>query len=293
MHWTNYHCHSQYSDGRFPPEDHVKTAIELEMVALGFSCHSPLPFFRPWSMKLERFAQYCSEINAFKQKYQGRIEVYLGMEMDFLPGIFDENSQLFSRKNLDYIVGSIHFVDAFDNGEPWEIDGTHELFLRGLKEIFDNDIQKAVCRYFELTRMMITRLKPNIVGHIDKIKIQSENGKLFDTNARWYQQELMATLETLASEGLILELNTRGIYKKKLPEAYPSLEALSAAWQMNIPVTLSSDSHHPGELIAQFPEAARRLQRIGYKELFVLKNKKWQPLPFDAEGIAWNSSVEV
>lgn len=287
MHWTNYHSHTQYSDGKFTPEDHVKTAIELDMAALGFSCHSPLPFFRPWSMKLERLAQYCADINDLKKRYEGKIEVYLGMEMDFLPGIFDEQATLFPRKNFDYFVGSIHFIDTFPDGEPWEIDGEHELFLRGLREIFDNDSQKAVRRYFEITREMITRLKPAVVGHIDKIKIQSEDGRLFDTQSKWYKDEVMATLEILASEGLILEVNTRGSYKKKLSENYPGTEMLKSAREMNIPVTINSDSHHPRELIAQFPEAARLLRHIGYEEVYVLKNKKWQPVSFNTEGVAW------
>ncbi|MEZ4774054.1 MAG: histidinol-phosphatase [Bacteroidia bacterium] len=287
MHWTNYHSHTQYSDGKFTPEDHLKTAIELEMVALGFSCHSPLPFFRPWSMKLERMEQYCEDIARLKEKYKEQIEVYLGMEMDFLPGIFDEKSTLFSRDKLDYIVGSIHFVDTFSNGEPWEIDGEHEVFLKGLREIFDNDSQRAIKRYFEITREMITRLKPEVVGHIDKIKIQSEGGRLFDPDSDWYRAEVMATLETLASEGLILEVNTRGSYKKKLQENYPGAPILKAALEMNIPVTINSDSHHPRELIAQFPEAARVLRQIGYEEVYVLKNKKWQPVSFNTEGVAW------
>ncbi|MEZ4829574.1 MAG: histidinol-phosphatase [Bacteroidia bacterium] len=287
MHWTNYHCHTHYSDGKFAPEDHVKTAIELEVAALGFSCHSPLPFFRAWSMKLEKVDQYCEEIRRLKDKYSDKIEIYLGMEVDYLPGIFDENAPLFRRVALDYMVGSIHFVDTFPNGEPWEIDGEHELFLRGLKEIFANDAVAAVKRYFEITRQMIRQLKPDIVGHIDKIKIQSENGQLFDPNAEWYQKEMLDTLAVVAEQGLIMEVNTRGSYKKKLDETYPGTFALRAAREMGIGVTINSDSHHPRELIAQFSEAARTIGQLGYEEVFVLKNKKWQPVSFNSEGVAW------
>ena len=42
---------------------------------------------------------------------------------------------------------------------------------------------------------------PDIVGHLDKIKIQSEDGQLFNEQSDWYQQAVSETLDVIAETG--------------------------------------------------------------------------------------------
>lgn len=274
--WTNYHSHSHYCDGKYEPEKHILSAIKKGFLAFGYSSHGPLPFETNWNIKLDKLPVYLAEIHALKKIYASQIEIYTGLEVDFIPGIVGPSSDFIQATNLDYSIGSIHMVDAFENGYPWEIDGPHQLFLKGLTQIFKGEVRKAVRRYFELTREMLENDPPTILGHMDKIKIQSENGVLFSENDTWYKAEVMKTLETIAGKSVIVEVNTRGLHKKLWDEPYPSYWILKEMHKMNIPIMLNSDSHAPHEIAVYFQEVTERLADIGFKKLKVLLANEWQ-----------------
>lgn len=285
MSWTNYHSHSYYCDGKYAPEKHVEEAVNQGLIAYGVSTHSPVPFDSTWNMKMDKVQEYVKEVRDAQEKFKAQIQVYLGMEVDYIPDVVGCSSDFIKAANLDYSVGSVHYVDQFNNGTPWEIDGAHKLFLDGLAEIFDNDAQKAVERFFELNRMMVENDCPDVVGHLDKIKMQNEGGELFSEESNWYKTALLTTLETIASAKTIVEVNTRGLYKKATTEPYPSIWALKHIKDMNIPICINSDSHVPNEITKEFETTAELLSSLGFKELHILYNNEWQPLPFDKNGV--------
>lgn len=285
MPWTNYHSHSHYCDGKSPLEDHVKAAIRAGMYAFGFSSHSPVRFSSSWNMPLERLDEYLKEARALKEKYKDQIQLYVGLELDFIPNIISSETDYIQAAKLDHIVGSIHYVDHYADGRPWEVDGRHQPFLVGLKEIFDGDIEAAVRRYFELTREMVETCPGIIVGHLDKIKMQNEGGALFSEASDWYIEEVEKTLEVIAQKGLIVEVNTRGIYKKKADTTYPSPWILKRIQEKGIPIMLNSDSHTPDELTGRFEETAKLLLELGFTELMALWEGEWQAFGFDEKGL--------
>lgn len=283
--WTNYHSHCHYCDGKYAPSVYVESALEKGLPAYGFSSHAPVPFECPWTMKKEAATTYVAEIRGLKEACRADIQIYCGLEVDYIPGVCGPKSLSVLELGLDYTIGSIHFVDAFPDGKRWEIDGSHQIFMDGLERIFQGDIQQAVRRYFQLTRQMIEQECPDIVGHIDKIKIQSEEGVLFSGQAGWYEQEMDQTLKLIADAGAIVEVNTRGIYKKKTLEPYPGPEVLKKIQKLGIPVTLNADAHHPDEIISHFEDTAELLHFIGFKKLSVLLDGAWQAVDFDSKGI--------
>jgi histidinol-phosphatase (PHP family) len=279
--WTNFHTHSKYCDGKGELMDYVQRANDLGLLCLGFSSHAPVPFHTQWTMKAEMLTDYIDAIEQIK-KSTPAVEVYTGLEVDFIPGV--TSPDLFKDK-VDYTIGSVHFVDEFPNGTRWEIDGTHALFLEGFSKIFNHDIRQAIHRYFALTREMITTACPTIIGHLDKIKIQNIDHKFFEETDPWYQNEIIKTIDLIHDAGAIVEVNTRGIYKKKSDTTYPSPWILEMLHQKNIPVTVSSDAHHRDDIINQFPETAVLLKKIGFQTLTVLHEGKWKALPFNEHGI--------
>ncbi|WKN41676.1 histidinol-phosphatase [Tunicatimonas pelagia] len=275
MTYTNYHSHCYFCDGKDTPEVYLQRAIQLGMPAYGISSHAPLPYELSWPMKEADRESYVREIERLKEKYTNQIEVYRGLEVDFIPGVVGP-SWVKDTFSLDYTIGSVHFVDFFTNGFPWEIDGRHQVFLQGLQEIFANNIEAAICRYYALVRQMVREDPPDIVGHLDKIKIQSEGSKLFNERATWYEAEVEKTLDSIAEVGLIMEVNTRGIYKQLTPEPYPSYWILERMRERNIPIMLNSDAHHPREISSHFAEVTARLSAIGYEQVRVLYQGVWQ-----------------
>lgn len=273
---SNYHSHTNYCDGTDSPEKYVEKALELGLKAYGFSSHAPTPYpVVKWCMKMDRRWDYINEIKRLKDIYKDRINLYCSMEIDFIPRKMGCSAPWIKELGLDYTVGSIHFVSFEEEGIPWEIDGTHEVFMRGLRSVFGGDIKKAVTHYFDLTREMIDHDCPDILGHMDKIKMHNTDFRYFDETEPWYRKQIMETLSLAKSKQLIVEVNTRGIYKKKTTDTYPSVGILKEMKKMGIPVVVNSDSHHPEEITNCFDVAYSLLKAAGYKETFHFLNGKW------------------
>jgi histidinol-phosphatase (PHP family) len=232
-------------------------------------------------MKRESLNDYLLTLDHLKSSTKG-IQLYKGLEIDYVPGSISPTQ---FKDQLDYTIGSIHFVEQFPDGTHWEIDGPHNQFLEGLEKIFHGDFRAAFVRYFELTRRMIREACPDIVGHMDKAKIQNIAGKFFSETDSWYQTEIKKTIDLIKESNAIVEVNTRGLYQKKSTTPYPSPWVLELLHSQNIPITLSSDTHHPSDLINHFAEAAEQLLKIGFTSIMVLHEGTWKPFSFNTHGI--------
>lgn len=276
MIYTNYHSHTFHSDGKYGPEDYIQKAIDLGLKAYGFSDHAPVDFENTWSIKSSEYKNYLSDIQLIKDKYSNQIDVYLSMEVDYIPGVITPTNDFIKSLKLDYTVGSVHYVGFYDDGRPFAVDGLHTKFLKGLEEIYDNNVQEVVTQYFALQREMVTLAKPDVVGHCDKIRLRSEDGNLFSEEANWYKDAVRATLETFKSAEVIVEINTRAIYKKKQAYPYPNKWILEQMKELDIPIQVNSDCHHPREIALEFDETAALLRSIGFDAVRVLLDDQWK-----------------
>ncbi len=195
--WSNFHCHSNFSDGQENPEDIVKKAIELKMPSIGISEHCPVPFKTTWNLKSDKVDNYFELMSNLKNKYSGKIEVYCGMEIDYISDMQTEILKRCKIDKLDYIIGSIHFLGFLANGQPWNIDGTDELFKKGMQEIFQNDGIRLIESYYNDLIKMIDFLKPTIIGHIDKIKLHNAGDKYFIEDSEYYRNAAIKALEVI------------------------------------------------------------------------------------------------
>lgn len=283
--WTNYHSHCNYCDGSHEPEEYIKEAVNQRIKCYGFSSHAPLPFETPWAMPPEKLGRYLKETAFLKIKYQDLLQIYTGIEVDFIPGLISPHSDFIQQATLDYTIGSVHFVEQFGNGQFWEIDATAETFKKGLKEIFNNQPEAAIKQYYKLTRQMLKESPPTIVGHLDKIKMHNTKLKFFDEKESWYEKEVTKTLKALRKAGSILEVNTRGVYTGRTVEVYPSPKVLKRAADLEIPITLSSDAHQPTEVASLFAKTVPMLKKAGFKKLHILWDGQWQACTYHEKGI--------
>jgi histidinol-phosphatase (PHP family) len=267
----------------------IETAIEKGMKVLGFSSHAPLPFETKWNLPESNLALYCDTINSLKSEFKNRIDILLGMEIDFITGVTGPNNPLFSNLGLDYRIGSVHFAGRFNNGNYW--NGTHwavddpNTFARGLSEIWGNDIKKLVCEYYRLVRLMVQTECPDIIGHLDVIKINNGEGIYFSEDDSWYKDEIEKTLEAISKSDAVIEVNTGGIGKGIIKEPYPSGWILEKCFKLNIPVMINSDAHKPENLTSWFESAAQLLLDVGYKELRLPTGDGWRSCPFTSQGV--------
>ncbi|MDY5969297.1 MAG: hypothetical protein SPJ13_04705, partial [Bacteroidales bacterium] len=119
--------------------------------------------------------------------------------------------------------------------------------------------------FFHQNNMMIEQNRPTIVGHFNKI-VMHNRGRYFSEQDRLYLDLAHETIDLIAETGCICEVNTRGIYKKRHNDYYPSRDLLRHMKDKHIPVIISSDAHAP-ENLDMFEGAMEFLQEIGYREV--------------------------
>ncbi|MCP4631861.1 MAG: histidinol-phosphatase HisJ family protein, partial [candidate division Zixibacteria bacterium] len=170
MSWFNFHTHGQFCDGKGAPRDFIEEAINQNMRALGFSSHGPMPLPINWVMENDKLPEYLSELKSLKEEFKNQLPVYIGLEIDYIPGIIGANSDFINALSLDYTIGAIHFAGFDKENNPWQLDSNTVIFEQGLKEIYNGDIRVLVEMYYHLISEMASNEKPVIIAHLDLIK---------------------------------------------------------------------------------------------------------------------------
>ena len=277
----NLHTHSIYSDGKSQPREIVEEAVRQGLTTLGFSEHSPLPFDNDFSVKEADMPCYVAEIAQLKAEFKGKIDIYCGLEADYLTGVSEPFAVTKEKYHLDYLIGGVHLVGQSANpDEIWFIDGPKwEVYDEGLQKFFDGDIRRAVRRFFEQSNEMIENEPFDIIAHFDKIKMHNRD-RYFHEDEPWYRKLALETLDLIREKGLIMEINTRGIYKKRYNGFYPSPWLMEEACKMGVPAIISADAHHFSEITLEFAAAEEALKKSGYRSVVNFKDGKWIEVAF-------------
>ena len=259
---ANYHTHSLYCDGKSTLEEHVRAAEKCGLRQLGFSSHAPVPFENKFAISEEDLPKYIQEIDRLQP--QTSVCLLKSLECDFIPGMTVGFSERQAVNGLDYVIGGVHLVRPPHGDGLWFIDGPkQEIYDKGLRELFDNNIKVAVTTFWEQTFEMLETEKMDIIAHFDKIKMHNRN-RFFTEDEKWYKILADKAIQLIKKHDVIIEVNTRGLYKKRSDSFYPSTDLLMKARKADIPVIISSDAHQADELVLFVPEAIAELQRCGY-----------------------------
>ena len=273
---ANYHTHSTFCDGSDSIAVIVEKAIEKGFNHLGFSAHAPL-LKREYDFLIreEDISLYVKEIEEAQQKYP-EITLLKGLESDFIP---EENKsfQFFKTLHrLDFIIGGVHLVKPPHIDELWFIDGPErQIFDDGFFLFFNGNAEKAVTQFWEQTFEMIETESFDIIAHLDKIKMHNQ-GRFFTEKEGWYFKLVDHAIELIKQKNLILEINSRGIYKGRCPDLYPSDYILQQAAKKGIPCVISADAHKGDDLGQFYQESIDKLKNFGIVELVVFNNGEWK-----------------
>ena len=280
---SNFHSHCTFCDGRNLPEDFVKAAIANRFRAYGFSSHSPLPFETCWNMSKTDMPDYLAEIKRLKNQYAGDIELYLGLEIDYLDTSYNAAIPYFQSLPLDYSISSIHFLPSQHtplNENRVCIDGHYRDFETGLNSYFGGNIRRITDFFFETSMQMVEIGGFDIVGHIDKIYMNGIKHPGFDLQAGWYQKPFLQLLDLIAEKGCIVEINCKNNVRKS--QTFPHITSYKELRKRHIPVIVNSDCHQPDLINDGREEALALLQEAGYKVTTELVNGTWQEVGIES-----------
>ena len=82
----DYHTHSTLDDGKSTLEEMAAAAHALGLPRFGFSGHSWCPWEADYCIPKDRVEEYLTTVRALRDRYDGEMEIFLGMELDFLRG---------------------------------------------------------------------------------------------------------------------------------------------------------------------------------------------------------------
>lgn len=265
------HTHSSFCDGKQAPEKYVASALDKQMEVLGFSSHAPIPYPPGadtlnvfWCLKTNDIWSYTETINNLKTIHAGKLDIRLGLEIDYIPHVMGPNHPVFRAMQLDYCIGSVHAAGTNPDGTIWTVDCEPDKFIEGINRMFGGSVERAANEYFRRIREMVVEQPPDIIGHIDLFKKNNTSLDFLDESARWYRNAVYETLDTVAASDCIIELNTGGMARGYVDQPYPSLFVLKRCRELHIPVMINSDAHHPDAVMAKFDYAIELLRQAGF-----------------------------
>ena len=254
---SNYHTHTTFCDGKNTAEEIVLYAIEKGFSSIGFSGHGYTPFDLGYCMK--DMEGYVKKISDLKEKYNGTIEIYCGVEEDAFSYV--------KRNDFDYIIGSSHYFCV--NGKYYSIDSSTELFNECL-EVFDKDVLKLSEEYYSTFVSYIKERKPDIVGHFDIITKFDEIGEQRFLNNNKYYEIAEKYLKIAADEDVIFEVNTGAMSRGIRTSPYLGERLLHILKKRGSKLMLASDSHSMDTLDAYFDDMKYMLRNIGFDCVYEL-----------------------
>src|SRR3954465_3334901 len=196
------HCHTplcKHASGS--PSDYAAVAEQRGLKGLIVTCHGPPPdgLGLEHRMAPEEFEEYVELVGRARAEFADRVDVRLGLESDFIPGLESWAEKLHERAALHHVLGSVHmqmsfYKERFYNGDMFEYQQTY----------FDHLAQAAETGLFDT------------LSHPDLVKNESPEEWRFVR----IQPYIERALDRIAKTGVAMELNTSGL-NKSLPEMNP------------------------------------------------------------------------
>jgi len=240
-------------------QSYIQRAIELGIDIYGFSEHAPMDFDAYYRLNFSEMSDYVTEVKSLQETYKDDIKILLGYEVDYLKGHMDTRVL---NAEVDYMIGSIHFLDEWGFDNP-EFKAEYE--NRNIDEIWQI--------YFDNIKAMAKTQHFDIVGHLDLIKIFNYLPK------RDIRMIAKSALQAIKENNMVLELNTAGL-RKPCKEIYPSESLLQVAYELDIPITFSSDAHAIGQIGHQYDEAVKLAKNIGYTKAVTFQQREKELIEF-------------
>ena len=281
--FSSVHTHTIFCDGQDDIETMCRAAYEKKLYAIGFSSHAPVykqtGIKTDWNMREERIDEYIKEISAAKRRWQGKLAVFLGFEVDYIKGMRSPADNDIKSVNADYIIGSVHYIVPANGAEPFTVDGSMEEFEKGLNEGFGGDGEALMNCYYDAESEMIATGGFDILGHADIIKKNCINRSFWSAENEYSRQieianAVMRKCTCGETSGIAVEVNSGGINRKKINDFYPSLSFLRLLRERDVPVIITADAHCAQDIDGNYNKALQIIIDAGFSEhvLFCGKN---------------------
>lgn len=225
---ANYHTHTwrcNHASGE--EKQYVENALKAGLQILGFSDHAPYIFpngyYSTFRMRLDQMPDYVDTVLDLRSEFAGRIQIPLGLEIEYYPRHLPELLSILRDYPLDYLILGQHFVgneyDAPYNGLGSDDEG----LLRHYVHQTCDAMNTGLFTYF---------------AHPDLLN--------FHGNPRLFRHHMRDIVLEAKNCGVPLEFNLLGLAGGR---HYPNPMFWEMAAQEGCDVILGRDAHHPEALL--------------------------------------------
>ena len=247
------------------PAEYAAVAEQRGLKGIIITCHGPLPdgLGIDHRMSPDEFGRYVDLVAAAREVFAGRVDVRLGLESDYFPGIESWAEKLHARAPLHHVLGSVHMQVTHYRAKYFTGD-----FFAYQQTYFEHLAESAETGLFDT------------LAHPDLVKNEAPHEWDF---AR-IRPGIERALDRIARTGVAMELNTSGL-NKALAEMNPGPRMLEMIRDRGIPVVLGADAHRPARVADRYEDALRLLADLGFRTVSLFLERRRKEVPI-AEALA-------
>ncbi len=260
MHKQNLHTHTTYCDGADSPEEVIICAMEKGFSSIGFSGHSYNHYSEFWAKVGDKTEEYKKDVLSLKEKYKGRFDVFLGLEV--------EDCSVIDDSDYDYLIGAVHYLNVDNTYKTF--DGNANAVRNMINEYFGGDGMKYAKAYFRAVSKLPNKGNLDIVAHFDLITKHIDRENFFDITSKEYKNAAFEAIEAISGEIPFFEVNTGAIARGYRKTPYPMPDIIKELKRRGFGAVITSDCHDKNMLDCKFDDATELLKSCGYTEKYIL-----------------------
>jgi histidinol-phosphatase (PHP family) len=234
---NNYHTHMylcKHATGHV--KDYVKEAIKHGFVSLGMSDHAPFAVLKDRSVRMypEELPLYYQDLKEAIDLYGHKIKIWKGLEIEYFK---DQMIMYYDLlEGLDYFALGQHYIPDSESRD-------------GLRSTYTLNKPEHLVAY---GNTLVEAMKTGLFRFVCHPDLMLYGYPEFDATAKAVSRQIIEAAKAL---NIPLEINANGIRKgpRELKEGqrylYPRKEFWEIAKEVGIDVVISSDAHHPEELL--------------------------------------------
>lgn len=238
------------------PSEYAARALEVGLKGIVVTCHNPLPDGISASVRMaeSQWQEYQDLVQQTREEWAGRVDVRLGIEADWLPGLESYVEKQLASAPLNHVLGSVHPQIPEYRSIFWKEDP-----IQYHKDYFSNLVKVAQTGLYDT------------LSHPDLVKNCYASS--------WDLQAMMGhichCLDAIAKTGIAMELNTSGILKV-IEEFNPAPDILKQMCQRQIPCVIGADAHTASRVGDGYIAALDLLEACGYQSVSFFLNRQRQ-----------------
>lgn len=232
----DYHMHPRVIEGDERFDLFAAEALKKGIEQVCITDHMPLSISSASDrIARGRVGEYCRRVRELSEKYEGRLEIKCGIEIDYHPSVIGEIEEVLAAGEFDYILGSSHMHLFIKDFEKYSYNGFAEAAL-------ENALRAVESGWF------------STLSHPDMYRFAFGDGGRFPFYGEGYdvykhEALINELIEKIAERGMRMEINPHLAEKSgDLFYVYPQAEIVEWALERGVKFTYGSDAHKPSSV---------------------------------------------